>query len=368
MKQLSLFLLFAAWSANPAIYAQSAAAPAQGAVLNDTQVLTLYTRGLQLMESAGYAIPNLTQSAAPLTEMARQSVESLKTQGVTTLSVHYRFLNSLRSYLLLADAVPKPNPYPAEARNQVAELRDTLTQAEANFEALMDRLQRDLSNPDRDNLARYQEANGRAGSPAAGRPRVVFLGDSITNYWRLNEYFPDRDFHNRGISGQITGQMLGRFQADVVNLRPAAVLVLAGTNDIARGVPLSAIRNNLTMMADLAAANKINILFATILPVSDYHRAQNPRYERTKTRPPATIVELNNWLTDFCRRRGLVLVNYYSAVVDNSGFLKAELARDGLHPDAGGYRLMAPVALAAVDKALAPQTPAQQQGRKRRLF
>ena len=88
--------------------------------------------------------------------------------------------------------------------------------------------------------------------PSPGRPRVVFLGDSITDGWRLNEYFSDRDFVNRGISGQITGEMLGRMKADVIDLKPEAVLVLAGTNDIARGVPLKTIEDNLAMIADLA--------------------------------------------------------------------------------------------------------------------
>src|SRR5439155_24212092 len=122
--------------------------------------------------------------------------------------------------------------------------------------------------PDRDNLRRYAEANTKLSKPAANDKRIVFYGDSITDLWRLNEYFPGRDFVNRGISGQVTGEMLGRMKAEVIDLQPSAMLVLAGTNDIARGAPLSTIENNLTMIADLADAYKIKPLFASVLPIS----------------------------------------------------------------------------------------------------
>ena len=152
-----------------------------------------------------------------------------------------------------------------------------------------------------------------------GRPRVVFLGDSITDGWRLNEYFGDRDFVNRGISGQITGEMLGRMKADVIDLKPEAMIVLAGTNDIARGVPVAAIENNLAMIADLAEFHKIKPLFASVLPVSDYHKGVNPANERTKQRPPATILELNAWLKSFCARRNFTYVDYFPALADQAG-------------------------------------------------
>jgi lysophospholipase L1-like esterase len=151
---------------------------------------------------------------------------------------------------------------------------------------------------------------------------VVFLGDSITDGWRLNEYFPDRDFVNRGIGGQITGQMLGRMKADVIDRQPAAVVVLAGVNDIARGAPIETIRNNLAMIADLAVAHRIKPVFASILPVHDYQR------------PMATIRALNEWLAAMCRQRGFVYLDYFPAMADAGGFLRAELADDGLHPNA----------------------------------
>jgi len=194
---------------------------------------------------------------------------------------------------------------------------------------------------------------------------VVFLGDSITDSWRLNEYFPDRDFINRGISGQISGQMLGRMESDVIRLQPAAVVVLAGTNDIARGVPLGAIEDNLTMIADLADANKIKTILASVLPVSDYHKDVNPNYEMTRARPPASIRALNDWMKTFCGKRNLTYLDYYSETVDASGQLKTDLADDGLHPNSTGYRIMAPIVQAAIERVVRTE-PLKQ--KKRKLF
>jgi len=222
-----------------------------------------------------------------------------------------------------------------------------------------------LRNSDPDSLARYTEANGRLAPPKPDKPRVVFLGDSITDGWRLNEYFPDRDFVNRGISGQTTGQMLGRFQSDVIRLRPAAVLLLGGTNDIARGISLAAIEDNLTVMADLADMHGIKMILATVLPVSDYHKDADPNFEMTRTRPPGMIRGLNSWIQTLCVQRKLPYVDYYSATVDGIGFLQTDASDDGLHPNPMGYRIMAPLALKAIDAALQKPAP---QPRKRRLF
>jgi acyl-CoA thioesterase-1 len=169
---------------------------------------------------------------------------------------------------------------------------------------------------------------------------------------------------NRGIGGQITGEMLGRMQADVIDLKPQAVLVLAGTNDIARGVPVQTIKNNLAMIADLAEFHKIRPLFSSILPVSDYHKDVNARFEMTKTRPPAVILELNRWLRQFCSQRGFTYVDYFSNTVDQAGFLKSGLADDGLHPNSAGYRAMAPMAQTAIDAVIGSK-PAP--ARKKRL-
>jgi len=149
--------------------------------------------------------------------------------------------------------------------------------------------------------------------------------------------------------------MLGRMQADVIDLKPRLVLVLAGTNDLARGVPIGAIENNLAMIADLAEAHHIQPMFASVLPVSDYHKDVNPQYARTSQRPPSKILELNAWIKSFCEQRHFPYVDYYSALVDKAGFLQADLADDGLHPNSKGYRLMAPIALAAIDNVTKPE-------------
>jgi lysophospholipase L1-like esterase len=270
-----------------------------------------------------------------------------------------------KAYVALADSVPKPFPFPDEARKQFAELRESVQRVEAHFRALLDQKEQQIRNPDRDNLRRYSEANQRVVAKQPGGRRVVFLGDSITDGWRLNEYFPEHDFINRGISGQITGEMLGRMKADVIDLKPDAVLVLAGTNDLARGVAVTVIQNNLAMIADLAQANQIKPILASVLPVSDYHKDRNPQWEQTKRRPPELIRTINSWLQAFCANRGYVYVDYYSQTVDPTGKLKADLADDGLHPNSSGYRIMAPLALEAIEKTF-PKTP-QQKGRKRRL-
>lgn len=173
---------------------------------------------------------------------------------------------------------------------------------------------------------------------------MVFLGDSITAGWRLKEYFPDRDVLNRGIGGQVTGEMLGRFKTDVIDLKPAAVLILAGTNDLARGTPIEIIENNLAMMADLAGHHKIKVAIASVLPVSDYHKQKNPAFEMTRRRPPQLINALNAWIRNLCQARGYVYIDYAAQLTDGSGFLREDTADDGLHPNALGYRLMAPVA------------------------
>ncbi len=322
--------------------------------LSNREAFQLYGRVVELMESTAVAVPELSRAGAPVTENARQAVVLLRDLGSQSAPVVYTFLTNVRAYLALADAVPKPDPFPAEAARQLSELRDALNRADAGFRGLLDQKERQLRNPDRDNLARYADANAKLAPPVPGRERVVFLGDSITDGWRLNEYFADRDFVNRGISGQITGEMLGRMKADVLDLRPQAMLVLAGTNDIARGVAVRTIEDNLSTIADLADRHGIKPLFASVLPVSDYHKAENPAYEMTKLRPPATIRKLNDWIAGMCRERGYIYVDYFSAMADPSGFLRADLANDGLHPNSAGYRIMAPIALAAIEKAAAP--------------
>jgi lysophospholipase L1-like esterase len=327
---------------------------AQSRPLNRKEAVTMYQQIVHLLDATSVAVPELGRAAAPLVENARQDAKALQTTTFDHSAVLYRFLSYLRVYLGLSDALPKPYPFAEDARKQLLALRDQYDRLEAHFRALLESKETRLRGADRDNLARYSEANRTLGPPKPGEKRVVFLGDSITDGWRLNEYFPDKPYVNRGIGGQITGEMLGRMKADVIDLQPAAVVILAGTNDLARGVPLSVIQNNLAMMADLAVANGIQPIFASILPVHDYHKDQDPGYERSPQRPPASILAMNKWIQELCRRRGYTYLDYFSAMVDENGFLKAELADDGLHPNAAGYRVMGPLAQAAIDRALAP--------------
>ena len=325
----------------------------------------LIERSAQLIESTQTTIPNLAQAASPITAEAKQVIAKLKGNPRPAASDLYAYLVPLRSYLTLADALPKPTPFSDDARKQFTDLRAAADTLEAQFRASLTRTETQLRQPDRDNLRRYADANAKLSPPAAS-PRVLFYGDSITDGWKLNEYFPDRDYVNRGISGQITGEMLGRMYADVIANKPAAMIILAGTNDLARNVSVETIKNNIMMISDLADTHKIKVILSSILPVSDHHMDKNPRYEMTKIRPPAKIREINAWMAGYAKEKGFTYCNYYDALVDSSGQLKAELAPDGLHPNAEGYKLMAPLAQSAVERALASETTMQQNSRGKR--
>jgi lysophospholipase L1-like esterase len=196
----------------------------------------------------------------------------------------------------------------------------------------------------------YRETNANVPPPTRAENRVVFFGDSITNLWKLDEYFPGKPFINRGIGGQTTPQMLVRFRPDVIALKPKVTVILAGTNDLAGNtgpMTLEMIENNYTSMAELARVNGIKVVFASILPIHDYGKSK-----QSERRSPELILKLNQWLKTYCTANGLVYLDYYSSTVDEKGMLKAELANDGLHPNAEGYKVMAPLAEAAIQQAL----------------
>jgi acyl-CoA thioesterase I len=201
-------------------------------------------------------------------------------------------------------------------------------------------------------LARYREANASLLAPAASESRVVFFGDSITDIWKLADYFPSKPYVNRGIGGQTTPQMLVRFREDVIDLKPKVVVILAGTNDIAGNtgpMTLSQIEANYSTIAELARIHGIRVVYASVLPVNDYTpRAQDFFAQRS----PDKILELNRWLKAYCAANGCIYLDYFSAMVDDKGMLKKDLTEDGLHPNAAGYKIMAPLAEAAIENAL----------------
>jgi lysophospholipase L1-like esterase len=205
-------------------------------------------------------------------------------------------------------------------------------------------------------LGRYAAENATLPPPKAGEKRVVFMGDSITDFWgrSVGRFFPGRGYVNRGISGQTTPQMLVRFRADVIALKPAAVVILAGTNDIAGNTgptTLAAIEDNLASMTELARAHGIRVVLASLLPVHD-----DVVKDQTAHRPPATIRALNAWIKDYAARERLGFIDYHAAMVDARGELKAGLSDDGLHPNAAGYEVMAPLAQSAIDRVLTGET------------
>jgi lysophospholipase L1-like esterase len=201
-------------------------------------------------------------------------------------------------------------------------------------------------------LDHYRAANARLPPPAARESRVVFLGDSITEAWPLEQAFPGKPYVNRGISGQTTSQLLLRLHQDVIDLGARAVVILAGTNDIAGNTgPISVeeIQENFEAMAELARAHGARVIFSSILPVHNYTPGSDENFD---LRPPEKIVALNRSLEHYCHVHGLVYLDYFSAMEDEHGLMRRDLADKGLHPNAAGYAVMAPLAEKAIEQAL----------------
>ena len=199
-------------------------------------------------------------------------------------------------------------------------------------------------------LARYRDANSALPAPGPNESRVVFYGNSITEGWARHfaEMFPGKPYIGRGISGQTTPQLLVRFRQDVVALKPRAVVILAGTNDIAGNTgpsTLEMIQDNLASMAEIATANGIRVILSSVLPVYDYRW-------RPGLEPAPKIVALNRWMADYARGNGHVYLDYHSAMSDERQGMKADLSYDGVHPNEAGYRVMAPLAERAIRTAL----------------
>jgi lysophospholipase L1-like esterase len=222
-------------------------------------------------------------------------------------------------------------------------------------------------------LGRYHQANLELKKQTADPRRVVFLGDSITDFWKLDEYFPEKPYVNRGIGGQTTPQMLVRMYPDVIELHPGAMVLLAGINDVARNTgPSTAemIEQNIMAMTELAQHHGIKVILCSLLPVSDYPFLKQqsgdsppppqgpfaglrpfPRIQMTASHPPSEILKLNAWMKEYANRVNAVYADYFTALVDEKGWLKDPDSADGLHPNADGYKVMAPIAGAAIEKA-----------------
>ena len=198
-------------------------------------------------------------------------------------------------------------------------------------------------------LTRYGSENSELGSPRPGENRVVFFGDDATELWSGAGFFPGRPYLNRGIRGQNSAQMLVRFRQDVIGLKPKVVVIHAGTNDLARLLgpgTRGTFADNVMSMAELARANGIRVVLASILPVCDCFT------EQTARRSPIRLGDFNEWLQEYASASGAVYLDYFTALAEGRSFRK-ELTADGLVPNADGYKVMAPLAEAAIAKALA---------------
>jgi lysophospholipase L1-like esterase len=199
-------------------------------------------------------------------------------------------------------------------------------------------------------LARYRDANRSLPAALAGEPRVVFMGDSITELWDRDsgKFFASKGYIGRGIGGQTTPQMLIRFQQDVVALNPKVVVINAGTNDIAGNTgpsTLEMIEDNLQSMTQIAAANGIRVVLASVTPAYDYPWKRG-------LEPAEKVVSLNSWMKDYCARTGCVYADYFTPMSDEKHGMKEGLSRDGIHPTPAGYAIMAPIAERAIAQAL----------------
>jgi lysophospholipase L1-like esterase len=198
----------------------------------------------------------------------------------------------------------------------------------------------------------YAPADAALPPPSPERPRVVFLGDSITDLWPIAESFPGRDYVNRGVGSQVTAQLLLRFHADVVALKPQVVVILAGVNDVQgfmQAPDQAQIQANYEAMADMAHAHGIAVVFSSILPVNGLGpQAKDVLAERH----PDELRGLNHWLKAYAAAHGDEYADYYSAMADAGGMMRPELTKDGVHPTAAGYAIMTPIAQQAIDRAL----------------
>ena len=207
----------------------------------------------------------------------------------------------------------------------------------------------ELMKQDWPNLKKYREANKEIAEKETEIP-VVFMGNSITEGWVNThpDFFKDNHYAGRGISGQTTPQMLIRFMPDVVDLHPKAVVILAGTNDIAGNTGFSSVKmieDNLQAMAQLARANNIKVILCSILPAAEYPW-------RKSIKSIDKIAEVNAWIKEFAAKNNYTYVDFFSEMVNDQNGMKADLTLDGVHPNSEGYSVMEPIIKSAIEKTL----------------
>ncbi len=209
--------------------------------------------------------------------------------------------------------------------------------------------QNNISQLDWPNLTKYEKSNEAVKLSAMRKKKVVFMGDSITEFWNnFDSVFADKPYINRGISGQTTPQMLARFRADVIALKPAVVVLLAGINDIAENTgPISVenIYGNIISMIQLAKANNIKPIICSVLPANQFNW-------RPQINPAFKVIELNKLLLQYCKQHNITYVDYYTKMVDDQMGLDKKFTNDGVHPIAAGYQFMEPIIVAAINKLL----------------
>tara|TARA_B100001971_G_C18261540_1_gene587358 strand:- start:1805 stop:3202 length:1398 start_codon:yes stop_codon:yes gene_type:complete len=205
--------------------------------------------------------------------------------------------------------------------------------------------------PEVNGLQRYQRANATLSPPSAGEVRVVFFGDSITNCWDLDVSFPGENYINRGIGGQNTKQMCARLTQDVLALQPSVVWFMGGTNDIAQGASCEDILDNVRFVVSRCRQAGIQVVLASLLPVSDYHQHKDFLRERRKLRPQNRIKEVNTGLSEIAASKGAIYLDLFSLLIDANDQMPADLADDGLHPNPKGYDCIAPYVKQALERA-----------------
>lgn len=218
------------------------------------------------------------------------------------------------------------------------------------FTANISLAQPDQLKTDWANLKKYAGENRRLNPPAKNEKRVVFMGDSITEFWKYTDssFFSDNPYIDRGISGQTTPQMLVRFRPDVIELKPAVVVILAGINDIAGNtgpITLETVFGNIVSMAQLARSNNIRVVLCSVLPASDFPW-------RPGLQPAEKVRRLNDMIKSWCEKEQVVYVDYYSKMVNDQNGLDKKYGDDGVHPNLAGYRVMEPLVQQGIKKAL----------------